>query len=498
MVGYFAIIPAAFVQQMCEIAEVEAYMERSRSQAVPERLPRLPSLPDLPQARFARAGEVVDDNEAEPAASEQETEISVADNGHSTSADANTGFEASDSAEQHTETFVADNEHSTSGDASTDTESADFEQQTENSVPGNGHSTSVDDNSAATNAESISGQEQPAQVPALTAETQQDAVLPSIEAVSEVSDAPSVPEAEPDSESVHEAEPDSESVPEAEPGSESVPEAEPDTESVPEAEPDTESVPEAASKPLPPLPEAVSRLLREADSESSLAAEPESELSSDPESEALPEPESESLPEPESEALPEPEYEAAQPSEAADSDGGADRVDANMDANNMPGQQPAATRADFAEIQKLLGQATSQGPDTTTESHDQEAESASSSVSEDDAAESAPVEDAAESASVEDADAEPSPPTEGEHAESGEIEIDAQADNLLEPVHTVAASASGATASSASERPSAGGLPRLPSLPVRRGTPSLPSRTATSAGAYALSICLPNAQILLR
>lgn len=381
----------------CSLAEVEAYMERSRSQAVPG---RLPSLPDLPQLNFARHSEVRDDTDIEPA--EEEMDISMADNGHSTSSDDNTQTQVSAS-----ETAGGDNGHSTSVDVNPDVErAATLEQRTESGSADSAEN--IDADTAASNAESVSGQEQPAEVPALTAETQPDAVLPSIEAVNEASDALSVHDSE--------------------------------HESIPEFEPESESLPDLQQL---------------------------------------------------SEPSPEQESEAAQPSEAAESDDDNDRAGTDLDADIA---QPAATRADFAEIQKVLGQAVAQGSNGSTESHNNQAVG------------SAPEDEAADT-TVEDADTEAAV---GEQADSGESEAAAQTDTLTqvqqvqseaqdspddaedaesasdseddasdlapELARDLTASGAGATASSSPERPPAGGLSRLPSLPVRRGAPSLPSR----------------------
>ena len=412
----------------CANAEVEAYMERSRSQAVPA---RLASLPDLPQADFAQAGDVLDDTQIEPAAFKH-TEADLADHRRNTSANANRDEQETVDSEQPTVTRTADYGHSTTMNADTDTELAD-EQQSELSVGNNGHGASVDVKTSELSSESASGQEQPAEVPALTAETQPDAVLPSIQAVSEASDYASAPER---LEAVSEASDFASIEPEAE--SDSAPEPAPEREAVIETEPEPVSMPEA---------------------------------------------------EPESEAMPEPESDAAQPS-SDDADRGDD-----MDA---AGQQPAATRADFAEIQKLLGRAASEGSDASTVSHHQEAASAPWAAGQEDLAESASVDDAS--------------PAEVERAQPQEPEAAAQTENMLQQMHSeaqnahdgdsapeddttdsapavaeparVAASVSEAMASSSSEKPSAGGFARLPSLPVRRGAPSLPARPSTSTGVY--------------
>ncbi|KAL3138742.1 Translocase of chloroplast 159, chloroplastic, variant 2 [Trebouxia sp. C0010 RCD-2024] len=399
--------------------EVEAYMERSRSQAVPG---RLPSLPDLPQLNFARHGEVMDDTDIEPA--EEQTDITIVHNGHSTSADVSTQPQVSAS-----ETVVGDNGHSSDADVNPDVERIAVEQPSASGPTDSAQNTDTD--TAASNAESASGQEQPAEVPALTAETQPDAVLPSIEAVNDASYASSVQDSEPEYESI--------------------PEPEPEPEPQPELEPESESLPD------------LQRL---------------------------------------SEPLFEQEIAAAQPSEAADSDGDTARAGIDLDADIA---QPAATRADFAEIQKVLGQAVAQGSNGSTESHNNEAMgSAPDSAPEDEAADTT-VEDADTKAAV------------GERADSGESEAAAQTDTLTqvqqvqseaqdspdnaedaesasdseddasdsapELARDVAASGAGATASSSPERPPAGGVNRLPSLPVRRGTPSLPSRNISTSTA---------------
>ena len=426
-------------------------MERTRSQAV---LGRLPSLPDRQQANFAQAGDVLDDTNIEPVAAEQHSEASVVDSGPS--AGANRVEEAAES-EQQTEIRTADNGHSTSTSAHSDSEPV-AEEQNELSVGNNGHGANEDTQTSVSYTESTGGQEQQAEIPALTAETQPDAVLPSIQAVSEASDYASVPER---LEAVSEAS-DYASI-EPEPESDSAPEPAPESETVVEAAPEPASVPE---------------------------------------------------PEPESDAMPETDSEAAQPSQAAAaSEYDADRGDADTDA---AGQQPAATRADFAEIQKLLGRAASEGSNASTESHHHEAASASREAAQEDLAETAPVDDA--------------PPADVETASSTEPEDAAETENMVqqvqseaqdsdgdgdlasedgdsapeddttdtlnptdstpavpEPAH-VAASASEATTSSSSETPSAGGFARLPSLPVRRGAPSLPARPSTSTGIYLCTI----------
>ena len=448
----------ATVVSVCASAEVEAYMERSRSQAVPA---RLPSLPDLPQANYARAGAVLDDTDIEPAA-EQQTEADLADDGHSSNAIANRDEQEAVYSGQPTDTRTADNGHSTTIGADTETELA-AEQQNDFSVGNNGHGASEDVQTSVSISESTSGQEQPAKVPALTAETQPDAVLPSIQAVSEASDYASAPER---TEAVSEAS-DYASI-EMEAESDAAPEPAPESEAVMNTESEPASVPEA---------------------------------------------------EPESESMPEPESEAAQPSEAAASYDDADQVDDMDAAGQQPasyddadqgddmdaaGQQPAATRADFSEIQRVLGRTASEGSDASTESHHQEAASAPRAAAQEDLAQSAPVDDA--------------PPAKVERAEPREPEIAAQTEDVLhqadskaqdsrdedsapedettdsapavaQPAH-VAASVSEATTSSSSERPSAGGFARLPSLPVRRGAPSLPARPSTSTGVYAPSISL--------
>ena len=421
----------------CANSEVEAYMERSRSQAIPG---RLPSLPDLPQVNIARAGDVLDDTHDESAASEQHHVASVADNGHSSSADANRdGDEETATSEQQTDTRTADDQHSIAMDADVDTDLAP-EQESDSSVGNNGHGAS----GVAQASESASGQEQEPQIPALTAETQPDAVLPSIQAVSEASDYASVPE---HPEAISEAS-DYASI-----------EQEPESDSVPE--PVLESEPAFATEQEP-------------------ASEPE--------------------PEPESEAMPEPESEEAQQTEASGSyDDATDQGEADADA---AARQPTATRADFAEIQKLLGHAASEGSDASTESHHQEAASASGATIHEDAAESAPVVGAPAAAEVERADS-------GEAAETDSmvqhVQSEAQAPQdedsaegtdsapVAAEAATVAASGSEAQASTSSERPSAGGFARLPSLLVRRGPPSLPSRPSTSTGVHApltLSPCI--------
>ena len=405
-------------------------MERSRSQAVSGRLP------DLPQATFAQADDVLDDTNSGPAAFEEHTAASISDSGHSNSADAKK-YEGAIDSEQQTEIRLADNGHSTSTEAHSDSEPA-AKQQNALSVGNNGYGAREDGQTSVSHTESATGQEQQAQIPALTAETQPDAVLPSIQAVSEASDYASAPER-------------MEAVSEASDYTSIEPESESATEPVPESEP-----------------------VMEADSEPASVPEPQ----------------------PESDAIPEAQSEAAQPSEAAAFYDDADQVDADTDA---AGQQPAATRADYAEIQKLLGHAASDGSNASNESHHQDPVSA---PAQEDMAESAPVDDA--------------PTTEVESAESRKPEIAAQTANTVqnvqsedrysrdgdsapedetsdattpavaEPAH-VAASASEATASGSSERPFAGGLARLPSLPVRRGAPSLPARPSTSAGLYAPS-----------
>ena len=421
----------------CAHAEVEAYMERSRSQAIPGK--RL-SPRDLPENNFAQAGDVLDDTNIEPVASEQHTGASMTGTGRSTSADANMFEEAADT-ERQTETRAAENGHSTSTDAHSDFEPA-AEQQKELSVGNNGHGASEDAQTSVSHTESASGQEQQADIPALTAESQQDAVLPGIQAVSEASDYASAPER---MEAVSEAS-DYVSI-----------EPEPESDSAPEPAPESEPVIEAESEP---------------------ASVPVSQ--------------------PESDAMPKPESETAQSSKVAAVYNDADRVDADMDA---AGQQPAATRADFAEIQKLLGHAASEGSNASTASHHQEPESAPRSAAQEDLAQSAPVDDA--------------PAAETASAESSEPKIAAQSNNVVQQVQSEAqdsrdgdsapedetadsapaadesargaASASEATASSSSGRPGAGGFARLPSLPVRRGAPSLPARPSTAAGVCTLN-----------
>ena len=425
--------PAIYVLAGCALAEVEAYMERSRSQAVSGRLP------DLPQATFAQADDLLDDTNSGPAASEEYNGASINDSGHSNSADANK-YEGAIDSEQQTEIRPADNGHSTSTEAHSDSEPA-AKQQNALSVGNNGYGAREDGQTSVSHTESATGQEQQAQIPALTAETQPDAVLPSIQAVSEASDYASAPER-------------MEAVSEASDYTSIEPESESATEPAPESEP-----------------------VMEADSEPASVPEPQ----------------------PESDAIPEAQSEAAQPSEAAAFNDDADQVDADMDA---AGQQPAATRADYAEIQKLLGHAASDGSNASTESHHQDPVSAPRPTAQEHMAESAPVDDA--------------PTTEVEYAESRKPETAAQTANTVqnvqsedrysrngdsapedetsdattpavaEPAH-VAASASEATASGSSERPFAGGLARLPSLPVRRAAPSLPARPSTSAGLYAPS-----------
>lgn len=212
---------------MCTLTEVEAYMERSRSEA----LSRLPSLPNLPQRQ---AGKVLDDSEIEPAASQRE---SIADAKQSTSADADP------------------------------TES---------------------------NAESASGQEQPAHVPAMTAETQPDAVLPSVEA-SPAIDAPSEAEAERET----------------------------------EAEPKAEATPETAE-------------YDDIDKDGSGASGQQLEAEKTPET--------------------------------------AEYDDIDKDGNGASGQQPADTRADFAEIQKVLGHAASQDTDDVASSESDSAASEDNAI----------------------------------------------------------------------------------------------------------------------
>ena len=424
-----AAAPATFVLRGCAIPEVEAYMERSRSQAIPG---RLPSLPDLPQVNIAQASDVVDDTQDESAASEQHTVASVADNGHSSSADANRdGDEEIATFEQETDTRTAGNQQSLAMEADIDSDLAP-EQESESSVGNNGHGASSD----AQASESASGQEQEPQVPALTAETQPDAALPSIQAVSEASDYASVPE---HTEAISEAS---------------------DYASI-EQEPESDSAPEPV-----------------------LESEPAFATEQEPTSEPKPEPE----PEPELEAMPEPESEEAQQTEAAGSyDAAADQGEADADA---AARQPTATRADFAEIQKLLGRAASEGSDASTESHHQEAASASGATTQEDAGESAPVVSAPAAAEMARADS-------GEPAESDsvvqQVQSEAQgpqdehsgdATGSAPAAASVAASGSEAQASTSSERPSAGGFARLPSLPVRRGAPSLPSRPSTSTGVH--------------
>lgn len=412
-------------------------MERTRSQAV---LGRLPSLPNRQQHDFAQAGDVLDDTDIEPAASEEHSGTSAVDGGRSTSADASRYEEAADS-EQQTETSMADNRHSTSTNALSDTEPV-AEEQTEFSVGNNGHGANEDGQISVSYSESAGGQEQPAEIPASTAETQPDAVLPSIQAVSEASDYASVPER---LEAASEAS-DYASV-----------EPEPESDSAPEPAPESETVVMKA--------------------ESEPAAVPE--------------------PEPESDVMPGEESGTAQPAQAAASHDDADQGDADMDA---AGQQPAATRADFAEIQKLLGHAASEGSNASTESHHHQVASAPREVAREDLAEPAPVDDG--------------PQADVETASSGEPEVAGQTENMVqqvqseaqdsrdgdsspeddttdstpaeaEPTHVAASASEEATASSSSEAPSAGGFARLPSLPVRRGAPSLPARPSTSTGIYA-------------
>ena len=295
---------------MCTLAEVEAYMERSRSQAIP-------SQQTLPQADFAAAVEVLDDSVIEPAASSEP-------------------------------------------DSNID-----------------GHSTAANSNATESNAESASGHEQPAQVPAMTAETQPDAVLPSVVA-SQATDAQSEAEKQP---------------------------------------------------------------------------------------------------------------EAAQAPETAEHD------DSGNDGEGASGQQPADTRADYAEIQKVLGHAASQ------DIHDA-ASSESDSASGDDAIpepalkeeEQKPDNVGTEAAGAAAVEAEPvleqmqpvAEPTLAAAESSAAAAVSAA--TAVESAPTVTESAPTMTPStqaisgSGTEKQPAVGMKRLPSLPVRRAAPSTTSRSAAPAG----------------
>ena len=319
-------------------------MERSRSQAVP-------SQSNLPQSDFVNAGEVLDDTEIEPASTvEDDGEASVADNGHST------------------------NTHASTTEAT---------------------------------AEAASGHEAAAEVPALTAETQPDAALPSLEAM-------------------------------------------------------------AVSEP---------------------ASEPESDTA--------------------------PAQPTGSEQEPAPAHQSADTSNGDEGRNGASGQQPSVTRADFAEIQKVLGQAALQ--DSVSESNSGEVEAASyfsataeatpedantADVTSHEAAsdqadeQQAADEDTDQAAAEAEAASEQTGPV--AEPELPAVKSAAALPDLPPAVHqsapTIAPAATEAIEGGGTEKQPAIGIKRLPSLPARRGAPSLPSRspaasTSASAGQSAPLDC---------
>ena len=356
-------------------AEVAAYFARHRPQGEEHQLQN-------PQSDLESAAEVLNDAELEPATADDQSDDSTAGNGHSTAAVADT----------------ADSEAARAGD-----------------------------------------HEQAAAVPALTAESQNDAVLPSFEAVEQDDEAETQLSASSDgaSDNSH-IETEQQHLPKL-PSLPGYEEASGDAtaDQGRHAESDQHTQQPADTRPSfadiqKVLDQSASQDV-EAESEAS-DGHSESELSSD-------------------------EAKADSQHGVPSQDGGDHEQTAAVPALTAETQDNAVLPSIEAveEVEEVSEAATQP---TASQSEDQEA-----STEEEPAA----TQPTASSSEDQEASTEEEPAAEQEEV-------------AAESAPTMTDSAKDSTSATTSERPSAGALPRLPSLPPRRAAPSLPSRTAPSSG----------------